>query len=77
MERDEKFDQLVKLAARDTEKAAEIVARSFYKILRRNGFADDQIIGVANSILDCLILTLDGYKEKSEKKMKSRTEAEV
>ena len=77
MERDEKFGQLVKLAASDTEKAAEIVAKSFYKILRRNGFTDDQIIAVANSMLDCLILTLDSYKEKSEKKMKSRIEAEV
>ena len=38
------------------------------------GFSDDQIISVANNILDCLVQTLDGYKEKSEKRIKPHTE---
>lgn len=69
MDSDEKFDKLVNLATKDPEKAAEIAAKSFYKILRKNGFTDDQIISVANNILDCLIQTFGGYKEK---KMKSQ-----
>ncbi len=60
-----KFDVYVKLAINDSEKASEIVAKSFYKILRKNGFTDAQIINVANSILDCLIQTLDSYRERA------------
>lgn len=61
-----KFDDYVKLAANNTEKAAEIVAKSFYKILRKNGFDDTQIMNVANNILDCLIRSLEGYEEKTK-----------
>jgi glycosylphosphatidylinositol transamidase (GPIT) subunit GPI8 len=61
------FEELVKLSAKDTDRASKIVAKSFYKVLRKNGFTDDQIISVANNILECLIQALAGYKEKSEK----------
>jgi predicted transcriptional regulator len=63
-----KFDEYVGLAAKDAAKASEIVAKSFYKILRKNGFSDAQIINVANNILDCLIQTLDSYKERERSK---------
>jgi hypothetical protein len=63
-----KFDEYVGLAVKDAERASEIVAKSFYKILRKNGFNDAQIINVANNILDCLIQTLDSYKERGESK---------
>lgn len=59
-----KFDEYVNLATKDAEKAAEIVAKSFYKILKKNGFTDAQIVNVANTILDCLIQTLENYREK-------------
>ena len=59
-----KFDEYVTTAVNNTEKASELVAKSFYKILRKNGFNDAQIINVANNILDCLIQTLGNYKEK-------------
>lgn len=65
-----KFDDYVGVAVRDAERASEIVAKSFYKILRKNGFTDSQIINVANNILDCLILTLDSYKERKKSKEK-------
>ncbi len=65
-----KFDDYVGLAVRDAERASEIVAKSFYKILRKNGFTDSQIINVANNILDCLIHTLDSYEERKKSKEK-------
>ena len=70
MEQNEKFNKLVNMAHSDTERAAEIIAKSFYKILRKSGFSDDQVISVASNILDCLLQTLDGYKEASEKRVR-------
>lgn len=58
------FDKYVEDAVNNTDHASEVIARSFYKILRKNGFGDSQIINTANNILDCLIKSLDGYKEK-------------
>ena len=63
-----KFDEYVGLAVKDAERASEIVAKSFYKILRKNGFSDAQIINVANNILDCLIQTLDSYTKREKSK---------
>lgn len=67
MNRNGHFDKLVNMAAQDSEKAAAIVAKSFYKVLKKNGFTNDQIISVANNLLGCLIQALDGYKEKSQR----------
>lgn len=63
-----KFDDYVGLAVKDAERASEIVAKSFYRIMRKHGFTDAQIINVANNILDCLIQTLDSYKERKRPK---------
>lgn len=59
------MDRVIHLAAENPERAARIVAKSFYKVLRKNEFTDDQIIAVANNILECLIESLAGYKKKS------------
>ena len=59
-----RFDEYVDYAVNNTDHASEVIARSFYKILRKNGFSNSQIINTANNILDCLIKSLDGYKEK-------------
>lgn len=59
------FDQIAILAAKDAGKASRIVATSFYKVLRRNGFTDEQIINVSSCILDCLLQSLREYKQKS------------
>lgn len=58
------FDDYVSMAIKDQEKASEFIAKSFYKILRKNGFTDSQIINVANNLLGCLISALEGYKER-------------
>jgi hypothetical protein len=59
-----RFDEYVDDAIKNTDHASELIARSFYKILRKNGFTNSQIINTANNILDCLIKSLDGYKDK-------------
>ena len=59
-----RFDEYVEYAINNTDRASELIARSFYKILRKNGFTNAQIMNTANNILDCLIKSLDGYKEK-------------
>ena len=59
-----RFDEYVEDAVNNTDHASELIARSFYKILRKNGFSNSNIINTANHILDCLIKSLDGYKEK-------------
>lgn len=65
------FEEIVRIASRDTEKASRIISKSFYKVLRRNGFSDDQIISVASDILGCLIESLEGYREKKSSKEES------
>jgi hypothetical protein len=64
------MEKVIQLAANDAERAARVVARSFYKILRKNGFSNEQIIAVANNMLECLIESLEGYKQKSGVKEK-------
>jgi glycosylphosphatidylinositol transamidase (GPIT) subunit GPI8 len=71
MKEDNKFEEIVRIASRDTEKASRIISKSFYKVLRRNGFSDEQIISVASDILGCLIESLDGYREKKSSKEES------
>lgn len=71
MKEDNKFEDIVRIASRDTEKASRIISKSFYKVLRRNGFSDDQIISVASDILGCLIESLEGYREKKSSKEES------
>lgn len=72
-----KFDEYVEDAVNNTDKASELIAKSFYKILRKNGFSDSRIINTANNILDCLIKSLDGYKEKIGVPSDAETNAEI
>lgn len=71
MKEDNRFEEIVRIASRDTEKASRLISKSFYKVLRRNGFSDDQIISVASDILGCLIESLEGYREKKSSKEES------
>lgn len=71
MKEDNKFEEIARIASRDTEKASRIISKSFYKVLRRNGFSDEQIISVASDILGYLIESLEGYREKKNSKEES------
>ena len=55
MKQCETLERMLKLSAGDREKTGKIVARSFYKILRRNGFTHAEIMDVAGHILDGVI----------------------
>lgn len=39
----------------EREKAARVIARSFYRLLRRNGFSRNQVISMAGYLLDGLL----------------------
>lgn len=77
MEERKQMDRVIQMAAEDPERAARIVAKSFYKVLRKNEFSDDQIIAVANNILDCLIDSLAGYKKKNALEQEEAISARV
>jgi glycosylphosphatidylinositol transamidase (GPIT) subunit GPI8 len=54
----------IEIPSDDSAKAARILARSFYKELRKNGFGDQQIIQVASELISCLNRSLEGFKKK-------------
>lgn len=62
-----RFDRVIDLAAKDTKKGARIVAKVFYRILRRKGFSKNQIIDIATNIIDCLTVSLKGYEKRIDK----------
>jgi hypothetical protein len=50
--------------AEDLGKVSVLVARAFFRELRRHNFTDGQVIRVASEIIDCLNKSLEGYKDK-------------
>jgi hypothetical protein len=60
------FEKIIKIASKDTKKGADIAARVFYRILRRNGFSENQIINTATNIISCLTRSLKSYEKKIE-----------
>ena len=54
----------IEIPSDDSAKAARILARTFYKELRKNDFSDNQIIQVATELISCLHTSLEGYKKK-------------
>ena len=68
------FEKTVNIAAKDTKKGARVVAKVFYRILRKKGFSDNQIIDIATNILNCLIDSLKGYEKKMENAKEHRSD---
>ena len=60
------FENIVDLAAKDSKRGARVVAKAFYRILRKKGFSKNQIIDISTNILNCLVESLSGYEEKIE-----------
>ncbi len=60
------FDKIINLAAINTEKGARVLAKVFYRILRKKGFSVNQIIEISTNILGCLIESLNGYEKKMD-----------
>ena len=55
MKKCETLERMLKMSADDREKTGKVVARSFYNILRENGFTQADIMDVAGHILDGVI----------------------
>ena len=58
------FERIINIASKDTKKGSEIVARFFYRILKRNNFSQEQIIDIATNIISCLTRSLKSYEKK-------------
>ena len=58
------LERIVNIASKDTKKGSEIIARVFYRILRRNNFSQEQIIDIATNIISCLTRSLNSYEKK-------------
>ncbi len=50
--------------AEQPEKVSILVARAFFRELRRQKFTDSQVVRVASELIDCLNKSLEGYKDK-------------
>ena len=60
------MDRVINLAAKDTKKGARVVAKVFYRILRKQGFSENQIIDITTNILSCLIEKISWDEQKIE-----------
>ena len=60
------LDKIINLAAINTEKGARVLAKVFYRTLRKKGFSVNQIIGISTNILGCLIESLNGCEKKMD-----------
>ena len=56
----------------EVEKAAELIGRTFYRMLRKRGFSENQIITVAANIISCLTDSLKEYQCRKERKGKDQ-----
>jgi len=61
----ETLEKMLRMAPEDRRKAGKIVARSFYKTLRRNGFSHGDIMSFAGHLLDGVIREMN--KENGRK----------
>ena len=52
MENCRTIEKMIQMSAEDRLKASKVVARSFYRMLRRNGFSQGEIMAFAGHLLD-------------------------
>ena len=60
------LEKIIHIASKDSKRGSRVVAKVFYRILRKNGFTENQIIDIATNILNCLTESLKGYEKKIE-----------
>ena len=63
---------VTKIPEEGAKKCAEIVARSFYREMKKYGLTNDQIIHVSSELLNCLHKSLGGYEEKLARQVKEK-----
>jgi len=71
------FERIINIASKDTKKGSEIVARFFYRILKRNDFSQEQIIEIATNIISCLNRSLKSYENKITTEKTHKVEEKV
>lgn len=69
------LERIIALAAKDSKKGARVAAKIFYRILRKNGFMDNQIINIATNILSCLTESLKKNRVKTENTLVHREQS--
>ena len=60
------FSENLQRVASEPKRGARLLARTFYRELRRAGFADRDIMAVADELLGCLVASLWEYRLKKE-----------
>ena len=68
------LEKIIDLAAKDTEKGSRVVAKVFYRLLRKKDFSENQIIDISTNVLNCLVESLQGYEKKIENVHERRKE---
>ena len=54
------LEKMLQLSSGDRTRAGKVVARTFFKVLRRNGFSHSDIMTVAGHLLDGVIREMQG-----------------
>ena len=69
----ETLERMLKMSAGDREKTGKVVARSFYTVLRQNGFTQAEIMRVTGYILDGVIKDMKVNGKDREKPVEMRS----
>lgn len=67
MENCRTIEKMLQMSTEERTKASKVVAKSFYRMLRRNGFSQSEIMTFAGQILDEVIkdLKVNGSEKPS------------
>jgi hypothetical protein len=60
------FAENLQRVATRPDKGARLIARAFYRELRRGGYEDRDIMAIADEMLGCLTAHLRLYRQKKE-----------
>jgi hypothetical protein len=60
------FAGKIQRIASEPKKGARLIARTFYRELRRGGWTDGDIMAIADELLGCLIAKLHEYRVKKD-----------
>ena len=70
----ETIEKVLQMSSEDRAKASRVVARSFFKMLRRNGFSQGEIMNFTGHLLDEVIRDMKLNGEKQQAWSESRPE---
>jgi hypothetical protein len=59
------LEKMIRLSADDRDRASKVVARSFFRILAKNGFTHSDIMDFAGNLLDEVMRDMGASGEKT------------